>query len=373
MNILVICTPASIHDYKWLSYLAKNSTHNFFVTQEKANKHPSNDQVQQYQKHHIQLLPSLPNFSLIKFWQSIAAWIRIAKYIKQYHIHCIHVIFPTPHLFFALFTQKPLIVSTRGSDVLVVTKDLIENGGVKNKILHSFMRYLLKKTHYITCTSELQKKYLVQHFTSIKNPIQIVRTGIDIPFIQNIPELTPPLDQINIFCPRFFTPIYNILNLIHAIKLLPQSLQQNMTLQLVKGTAPNDNYTKEILYELDKVNFKYTIHTYFNPTELIQHYQKSHLVVMIPLSDGTPNSALESMLCKRPLIMSDLNYQSPLFENTCLLVDPENIPEIALKIESALQHYPQSLLNKAYQAVLTHGNQATEMRKILSLYKKLNT
>jgi trehalose-6-phosphate synthase len=89
---------------------------------------------------------------------------------------------------------------------------------------------------------------------------------------------------------------------------------------------------------------------------------------MIPHSDGTPNSALETMICKKPLIMSKLNYQSPLFDNTCLFANPNDIQEISEKIETSINNYPTHLLQKASDSVLKYGNQKIEMEKILKIY-----
>ena len=47
---------------------------------------------------------------------------------------------------------------------------------------------------------------------------------------------------------------------------------------------------------------------------------------MIPTSDGTPNSALEAMLCKTPVIDGQANYDELIFNlNTVSKIDkPEH-------------------------------------------------
>jgi trehalose-6-phosphate synthase len=119
------------------------------------------------------------------------------------------------------------------------------------------------------------------------------------------------------------------------------------------------------------VQFKYSVVKYFDKTELIEEYKQSDLVVMVPHSDGTPNSALETMLCKKPLIMSDLNYQSPLFNETCLLVNPTSVSELTKAIELALVDYPTNLLDRGREMTVLYGNQKVEMQKIIDLYNTL--
>jgi len=93
---------------------------------------------------------------------------------------------------------------------------------------------------------------------------------------------------------------------------------------------------------------------------------------MTPLSDGTPNSALEAMACKKPLIVSDLQYDNALFNNTCLKADPKNIDDIMIKIKTAIENYPKSLIGNAFEAVTKHGDQKVEMKKIINLYENVS-
>ena len=45
---------------------------------------------------------------------------------------------------------------------------------------------------------------------------------------------------------------------------------------------------------------------------MAEYYHKSHLVVMYPKSDGTPNSALESMAACTPIVVPKLNYDDKI-------------------------------------------------------------
>jgi glycosyltransferase involved in cell wall biosynthesis len=372
MNILVIGNISSIHDEKWITFLAKNSEHNFFITQEKLNTPLNTSQIKNYQSFGVNILPNLPSFSILKFWKSLIGWVKIKQWVKKYKIDCVHVIFPTPHIFWVQFLNLPLLVSTRGSDVLVVAKDLILNKSFKNKLLLFLFNYNLKKSKFITCTSELQQKFLEENFKYTQHKITIVRTGIDVDFVDTV--ITPQIikNEIRIFSPRFFVPIYNLETIISAINILPERFLNKIHLQLVEGKNIDEKYKLKILKLLQNVQFKFSIAKYFDKKELIEEYKKSDLVIMVPHSDGTPNSALETMLCKKPLIMSDLNYQSPLFNHTCLFANPSKIQDLTKTIEFAIENYPADLLEKAREMTVLYGNQKTEMNKIIEIYKKLD-
>ena len=92
---------------------------------------------------------------------------------------------------------------------------------------------------------------------------------------------------------------------------------------------------------------------------------------MTPISDGTPNSALEAMAAKCPLVISNLNYDKDLFENTCVKLKSFDVEELVEVIEASLIHYDLALLERAYQQVLTQGNRTVEMEKMVHVYNSI--
>jgi glycosyltransferase involved in cell wall biosynthesis len=96
---------------------------------------------------------------------------------------------------------------------------------------------------------------------------------------------------------------------------------------------------------------------------------KASLCLMTPISDGTPNSALEAMSAKCPIIMSNLNYDSDLFEGTCLKLKTFDSAELQNLIQFALDDYPVSLLEKGYEKVNSLGNRNIEMKKLEDFYQ----
>lgn len=371
MNILVIGTEKSIHDLKWISFLAQHSEHRFFFVSERPNK-ADGEYEEKYKSAGIELLDPLPPFSLSSVLSTIKGFRYLHAIIRVHKIDFVHVIFPTPHLYWMLFSKLPTIVSTRGSDVLVVIKSLIEGGGFKEKILLFLMKKNLIKTRAITCTSELQADFLRSHFPFLTNKISIVRTGIDIGFIERIQSINQTeRDKKTIFSPRFFSPIYNILGQIKALKQLPGELQKNISVVFVRGKVYNKTYESQVLEALSQAKFLYEIIPYLTQEEMVRQYKEADVVIMTPFSDGTPNSALEAMAARKPLVISDLPYNSPLFDETCLKANPADENDIAKQVEIALTAYPQTYIEKGYRMVTLHGNQQTEMNKIIKLYQEI--
>ena len=119
------------------------------------------------------------------------------------------------------------------------------------------------------------------------------------------------------------------------------------------------------------VNLNFFVYDYLDQEKLWTIFNFSSLVIHTPRSDGTPNSALEAMAAKRPLILPALDYDKDLFENACFYIS-ENSPQIlADLITKAISEYPQELLTNAFENVNEHGKREVEMMKLLSLYKCL--
>jgi glycosyltransferase involved in cell wall biosynthesis len=372
MNILIIGTQSSIHDLKWITYLSSNSHHKFYFISETPVVPLSDKQRKQYADAGVILLNDLPRFSLNNILKTLSGFLRLSYIVHRYKIDCAHVLFATPHIFWTTFFHIPVIVTTRGSDVLVVTKNLLEQKTITAKILCRLLTFNYNKSLFITCTSEIQKEFLENHFPLLKNEISVIRTGIDIDYIARQKNQSQRDDRFVIFYPRFIKPIYNILNQIKAIKKLPAEVQNNLKLIIVRSRHPNFQYENLVIDELREVHFDYEIKEFMSNDVLIQTYLSSNLVIMTPLSDGTPNSALEAMACKKPLIVSDLQYDNALFNNTCLKADPKNIDDIMIKIKTAIENYPNSLISNAFEAVTKHGDQKVEMKKIINLYEKVS-
>ena len=92
---------------------------------------------------------------------------------------------------------------------------------------------------------------------------------------------------------------------------------------------------------------------------------------MTPISDGTPNSALEAMAAQCPLIISNLNYDKDLFENTCIKLNSFEVIELKDKIENSLMNYNPELLSNAFNKVSALGNRSIEMKKLEEFYLNL--
>ncbi|MFN8317570.1 MAG: glycosyltransferase [Chitinophagales bacterium] len=376
-NILYICTPDSIHDQKWMRYFAdqKNEFAVFAIGETQNHK---SETRQQLLADNITLLDSIETFSISHPIDTLTSIVRLNKIIKEYNIHVVHVLFAAPYALWINFITIPSIITTRGSDILVVIPELLSHAGLKGiyfKLLFNLFRRSFKKAKYITCTSSKQIEKVNELF-QVNNSV-LIKTGVEVEAIDKIdkPELlnTALKNKSYVFSPRFMSPIYNIHYQIEALALLDKSIIEKYVFVFTKGKNFDAHYYKKQLESLallkDSIKLNFLVLDYLDQESLWMHLKNAALVLMTPISDGTPNSALETMAAKTPLIISDLPlYDVALFGNACIYVPLNKAHNLANEITMAINEYPPNLIQTAYNNVILLGNRNIEMNKLANLY-----
>jgi hypothetical protein len=377
-RILYICAPNSIHDIKWMSYFSvQQDKYEVFAIYENSIK-LSNEDKEMLDKLGIKLLEPIHPFSVSSPIKTFTSIFHLRKVIKVNGIDLVHILFATPHALWGNFIDTPFIITSRGSDVLMTLPKLKQEKGLKGiyfKALYKLFERAFKKAKVVTATSQKQSTMIKQLF-NVANPITI-RTGIDIHYdeVLSRPEYLDSSLQNRkfIFFPRFMFPWYNTMLQVDALQFLPLEIIRDYSFIFIRGKQFDTPYFGEIESKLKKMskekNVQYLIIDYLTQKELMSYYTHTSLTVMTPLTDGTPNSALEAMVAKSPLIIPNLDYDAELFKDTCFILD-ENSPEkLALLIDEALKYYPAYMLEKAYKNATLFGNRAVEMNKLATTYK----
>jgi glycosyltransferase involved in cell wall biosynthesis len=264
---------------------------------------------------------------------------------------------------------------------LRVIPDLLKQIGLK-KIYYGFLFRQFKKAflnaRILTGTSFPQIEKATELFNGAN--ITLVRTGVDVEKIDQLDrnELIPDSlkDKKFIFSPRFMSPIYNIEFQLDAISNLDHELIDNYIFVFIRGKQFVQEYYQVQLKRLQQlkaeIKLNYLVIDYLDQPSMWMMLKKASLCIMTPISDGTPNSALEAMAAKCPLIISNLNYDKDLFENTCIKLNSFEVAELKEMIENSLTNYNPELLSNAFNRVSELGNRSIEMKKLEELYQSIN-
>lgn len=379
IRVLYIGDPSSVHDIKWVSYFSTRPDFEaFFLVQEHEMHLMTAERKAQYAQLAITVVGPIKSYSLWRFWENRASINTIREIIATRKIDVVHPLFATP---FSLWTQHspvPSVITCRGSDIHVVLAGL-GNGAFVSRLHGKLLLQRFKKAFTeaaaITCTSQGQLTRINQIFhTDLK--AEIVRTGVNVDEIDRLkPSMQLPSHLTGkriIFLPRYMRPIYRTELQIRALMQLPQRLKQDVAVVLVKGNRTDEHYLNSVGQLLTDCGMPFHIFESLSQREMWSMFKISALAIMTPKTDGTPNSALEAMAAKCPLILGSFQYDEDLFSDRfCHRLKTDTEAELAHLIESSLDNYPKEKLEAAFVNASKFGNRPVEMERLRSIYVKL--
>lgn len=372
-----MASPESVHDLKWMSFFSESNENNIHLITEKNSKKPISEKtINLLLEKHIYFSGEITPYSLLKPLSLLKSVRFIRKTCKEQNIDIVHAMFATPYAMWAYFSGRRFIITTRGSDVMKVLPDLKNSPNNKKYLLllyFLFKKAFLKAT-VITSTSEGQVRKIKKLFG--RNDVKIIRTGVDVESISDHLDknnLPLPLQNLNyINSPRWIAPLYNSLTQARAILLLDDSIINNYTFVFFYRLETSDAYLKEFEAILQsKKQIKYIVLNNLPQRLSLACIKFASLNIMIPERDGTPNSALEAMAAKCPLIVGNFEYDEDLFTDTCIRLKENTAEALSDAITKALKDYPVHYIKNAFNKVSEFGNRPVEMDKIKVLYEKI--
>ncbi len=375
-RILYIGDPTSVHDIKWVSYFSSRSDfETFFLCQQSEMELLTPERKELFNELNITIEGPIESYSVWRFWDNWKSIRKIRDVIKKRKINIVHPLFATPFALWMSYVKIPSVITTRGSDALVVLPSLQNSSGVRRihgQILFNRFKKAFINSNAITCTSKGQTDRINQLF-SININAQIIRTGINVDEIAQLkPKLNLPDEFANrkiIFLPRYIRPIYKTELQLEALNKLTAEEKDSIALLLIKGNRTDDSYMKLVQKHLDSCEIPFHIFNSLTQPEMWSAYKRSALTIMTPKTDGTPNSALEAMAAKCPLILGSFNYDKDLFsDDYCFQMRTDSPNELSDLIVKALTVYPNSMLQRSFENVSKKGNRPTEMERLRALY-----
>lgn len=377
MNILYVCTPFDYHDRKWMVYFAGKPGYKLFATWENvynANTRPYD--IEQFDKAGITRLETFDSFSVKKPHVTRRSIQTLNRIIAENKIDLVHFMFATPHALWGAHIKVPYIITARGSDVLIVIPELQKSKGFRGFIDRYLFRIFKKSFNNafaITGTSHKQVD-AIKNVLQPAAPVHLIRTGVDVEFISSINsnELLP--EELKgkefIFSPRYLAPVYNVETQIEAIKQLPDWVLEKYEFVFIKGADP---YSANRIAELQAIpGLRFRVYDKLTQHQMFTMYRYAKLTFMVPHSDGTPNTALEAMSARCPLIIPNLDrYDAEIFQGSCYMLLRNTAADLAKAIVSCIENYPKELLEEGFNRANTYGNRPKEMEKLFVLYEKL--
>lgn len=378
-RVLYIGDPNSVHDHKWITWFSNQPNFKVFLTaQEHEFQKISEENLAFLEAHRISLTRPIKSYSLWRFWENSESAKTINEVIAKEKIDLVHVLFATP---FALWTRRlsiPSVITTRGSDIHVVLAGLGKGSLLKRihgTILLKKFKSAFENASVITSTSQGQLDKINSIFSTRING-EIIRTGVNVDEINSLePKLElPPIfnGKKIIFLPRYIQPIYQTELQIKAFTELPTELRPKIALIFIKGKRTPEAYMNKIESLLKTCGLPYHIFESLTQHQMWSMFKLSAVSIMTPKTDGTPNSALEAMAAKCPLILGSFNYDGDLFSDEfCIRMKTNKASELTDLTSLAIDNYSIGRLENAFENVSIKGNRLVEMERLEKLYLSL--
>ena len=371
MKIVYFANPESFHDAKWINEFSRSKE--VAVVCEK-----------DYLGLSKQLNPGIEVYPVLEpvsyFPGSSANTERAIKSILAEHSpDVVHSMYAMPNSIWAdSVAGTRHIITTRGSDLLVDYSRVYSSPRsirqqVSFRLLKRSFKRAVRRARFITSPSYRLHRMVVD-LRGTEEGTAVIRTGVDAEVFVPTGEARSS-EEFRIFCPRSMKPVYNIDLLVMGFKLYcDKHAEVKSHLYLIDDLpgTPYSDKVKELVSQLGLSN-RVVLLSKMDQTDMIECYNLSDLVVMIPASDGTPVSAIEAMMLERPVLLGPLDYDSDLFnENTVKRAEgftPEQIAK-ALK-ESAKDSFDEERLRKARAVAIENASLQRSIEKVDAIYNEI--
>ncbi len=356
MKVVLIAPQNSIHVARWANALVKKVDELHLVT-----LHKSVHQIDAGVVVHKLKFKSSLGYVLNKY--------DIQKKIDQIQPDIIHVHQCSGHgTMVALTNIKTYLLSIYGSDIYEFPK--------RNIITKKIIEYNLSRSKYLASTSFVMANE-AKKYTDKK--IYITPFGVDTKkfFNQRSPELNN--NTIHIGLVKSLRKKYGIDFLIKAIPILNSKLRNNGIEKKIELTIyGKGELLQELIKTVQMLNLKNISFPGYIPNEDVPSILNTFDIVCIPSiadSESFGVSAVESMACERPLVVSDADGLKEVVEqNVSGIIVPRKNPNAIAEALFALitnENYARKLGSNGRQRVLNLYNWDKNVDNMLDIYKEI--
>ncbi len=300
------------------------------------------------------------------------AW-AIRKVLAEVSPSLLHIHFGAgPYAAWAvIFAKCPYMISLMGAEVL--PEEQPHPTFASKWITQTLLRYagLLTAKSDFLATRALTKNYC-------RTKPVVLRWGVDAELFHASTEETnlrvrygiEPSDFV-VFSPRSMEPLYNSRTIVEAFGRVVehkfQSPEKPKIWLFLQVLGKDPDYIGSLVHWVR--DQKWSAQVIFLESlkhELMpQYYFASDTVVMVPSSDGLPQSLMEALACGKPTIVSRLKCYEELVEEkvNCIMVEPRSVTSLAQAIINLIQDS---------QARVKIGAQALKVGETLSQPNQTN-
>lgn len=304
---------------------------------------------------------------------------RLSILIEQHSIDLLHILYAEPNALWASMPDKlgvPVVITTRGSDILKTIPRFIEGRKLLSRLVANRYRKAFHAAAAITATSQAQIEALQRMFGVASSRVHLIRTGADdtLALSNTIASLPAELHGIRyVFFPRAMHAVYRHEDALDAIALLPEAIRRSHHFVFIDADGSPTDYIRMIAERMRTLEARIIWLNRQSPEALSAALKTAELVVMTPESDGSPVTAMESMMCRTAVVLPPLPYDPELFGEGVIVASSASPAGYANAIEGVLTGKLKPNTDAAFNRVMATGNRRLEMTRLLSLYDALKS
>ena len=371
MRILFLASSADFHVDLWVKYFTKNNKVYLFSDSQNYLEDQTFENVELIKSNGYfgkllnklnvknKKLFQLNKLISVKYYATKIDYIVKKNKIDIIHAHSLYFGF----INYYIKSNVPKVFTPMGSDIILDSE---------NKKIYKYMAIkAYSGSNIVTGDSKLiQKKGFI--YGAKKNKNYIIQNGVDTKFFYPKKNdlratLNVNKNEILLFSPRALSPIYNIEIILYAVKVLSD---KNIKLKCILTFAFGDEYTSNLKQISKKLNIEKNLIWlgYKKYEEMAEIYNSSDIVVSIPSSDSSPKSVYEAILCKKPVIISDLDWSYEFFSDplSILRITKIDHKELAKKIEYLIDNpnFKNLAIQKSFKIAKENFDYVKNMKKL---------
>ena len=352
MRLIFIAGANSIHSLRWIKFFSTKKDINIhWITIKKPNHE------------------TLKEFNLIKKKANIYFLFEIKYLIPILNLLCsrnssiLHIHYLGWHSLLAVFASKniKIVLTPWGSDIL-------KKG---NFIKYLWLRYLVKKSHFIICDS-LRLKSKIISLGKLEDKIEITMFGVDTDLYK---KSYPIFSRKKIFIGsnRKFERIYDIKTLLYAAKELCK-FSSNINFLIAGDGSQKEEFIKFV--NDNKLCTQIKFLGLLNKEEMLKFYNSIDIFISTSLSDGGLSSSVAEAMSFERLVFVANNSDNKnwiidgvngfLFEN-------KNFSQLVSLIKNNFKNIEENRKfgTLSRNIILEKYSYKREMMKVESIYRNL--
>ena len=326
----------------------------------------------------VELGPLGPNFESVSFPEEDLWWnlhLKIPLWLRSRKIDLLHV----PHYQAPMFLPCRLVVTIHDCVHLLFPQE--GSSKFSNYRRYLYTRRVVRSANHVIAVSDSTRKDLVSIFGLDAGKVSVVHNALDERFAANDDEEEQKhvLERYQLKDPFVLysgqiKPHKNIHRLIEAFAVLKNELGEHKAYKNLKLIIIGDEVSRHQYLRLTVVRsgVQQDVRFFgFVPYHILQVFYQSAAVFASPsLYEGFGLSPLEAMANRTPVVASNTSSLPEVLEDAAILVNPENVFEIAKGMRQLLmdQVLRQETIEKGVLQVRKFSWK-TSAEKVVRTYK----